>query len=124
MGCSCTSNRDAYVDPNQSPQAGSSTSVGNPILDKQNIHSASAQNISSVMPKINDTNSIIESPIDCQVCEDSNARRHILDCSHGLCASCAKSQIEMQIKKRQHGLIEFYCKTCKAPKNLSTFGSL
>jgi hypothetical protein len=54
----------------------------------------------------------------CLQCEDSNNTLHMLECSHGLCPNCAKQQIEAMLL-RKHGLIEFMCKSCKAPKALS-----
>ena len=55
----------------------------------------------------------------CPQCEDPSIGKHFLDCSHGLCPTCAKLQLEVMMATR-HGLMEFVCKACRAPKFLST----
>ncbi len=58
----------------------------------------------------------------CLLCLSSNPQKaHTLDCTHSLCMNCAREQLEMQLRNRVSYNIIYYCKTCKAPKNLSKF---
>ena len=56
----------------------------------------------------------------CLLCNSVNQEKvHTLDCTHALCMNCAKEQLEAQLRTKQGNII-YYCKTCNAPKNLST----
>lgn len=55
----------------------------------------------------------------CLVCSQATSENsHTLDCSHSICKSCAKENIEQQLKQEE-GYISYYCKTCKCAKFLS-----
>ena len=56
----------------------------------------------------------------CLRCTGADTRKaHTLDCSHKICFICIKEQLELHIKTKQGNII-YNCKTCNAPKHLST----
>jgi len=60
----------------------------------------------------------------CLQCVSSTPQKsHTLDCTHSLCMNCAREQLENQLRTKVGNII-FYCKTCKAPKNLSILSSI
>ena len=55
----------------------------------------------------------------CLSCRAADPHKvHILDCTHAVCADCAKKQLTTLIKSKEDEVI-YHCGICKAPKALS-----
>ncbi len=117
MGCGCGNKRDpsAYADESTLHPASDTHLLLRP--DSHNT-AANTSSMNNLQPGALDNSTAEQTK--CPECEDPKQKKHTLDCSHGLCLACAKLQLEAQLKRRQ-GNIEFFCKTCRAPKNLSIF---
>ncbi len=57
----------------------------------------------------------------CPACQGADPHKvHLLDCGHGLCATCAKKQLPIVMKGKDDE-VTYQCRTCNSSKPLSKF---
>ncbi len=117
MGCGCSNKRDvaAYVDESKSLPA-SAMALKKPEATLTGLNTTSMNNLPLVPAGVLDFSTCEQNK--CMGCEDTKQKKNTLDCSHGLCIPCTRQQLGIQLKRRK-GNIEFFCRTCHAPKGLS-----
>ena len=114
MGCGCGVERDEKlcIEPISSPYYMTTDARNSPIAT---ITRGFTRGLSLAQNFLAEDQTVDS----CMSCADPDKTKHFLDCSHGLCKNCCKTQLKELIRKGQRGNLEFFCKICKVNKALS-----